>query len=224
VSVQGVEQPELTSRARQAHKALDGSSTQEKMMEQLEQVQTQRGVESQHALDMAQEMERNGVDPVAKYVAVAGHGWGWVKVWAIEDGYLVYWGNDWTSYAALEETVDFDELAAWIEWNRCYDIDAIERRANIRGAVAIPEAAEDAAGPFYVLMTRYGLGSTEESDLLMDNMGLAPVEFKTYKEAQKEAQAWIAFVSRLEHNEIGRLSYKVVTRCAASPTVQGGEG
>lgn len=179
----------------------------------MEQVQKEWGVESQHALEMAQNMKRDSVEPSAEYVAAAGYGYGWVKVWKIEDGYLVYWGNNAESYAVFEEHMnieDEDELAEWLEWQDLDNWESIEQRANVRGADAIPEEGEDEEGPFYVLKTRRWYGATETSNLIRDESGREPLEFETYEEAREWIKAADDCVYYLAHNESSRPSYKVV--------------
>jgi hypothetical protein len=96
------------------------------------------------------------------------------------------------------------------EWSGCGDLDAIEQRANIYGEDAIPQADRDSSGPFHVLMIRHWLGGFKTSSVIMDNMGLKPLEFETYEEAQEWIKAAEDDVYRLALCEASIPSYKVV--------------
>jgi hypothetical protein len=179
----------------------------------MEQMQTKWSKERQRALEMAQKLKHEGVEPDAEYTAAAGPDYGWVKVWKVEGGYVVYWGDSGDSCAVLEEDIDLDDidgLAAWIEWGDCVDLDAIVRRANVRGADAVPEADQGSEGPFYVLETRQWYGATETSDVILDESGRGPLEFETYEQAREWINAADDDVYRLSHNESSRPSYKVI--------------
>jgi len=157
----------------------------------------------------AHKLEAAGVEPIAEYVAAAGPDWGWVKVWQVDGGgYLVYWTDNHDYYAVVEDSVDIEDLAAWLEWDNVNEWEAIEQRANVRGADAIPNADEDDKGPYYVLMTRHWYGATETSSLI--KRGREPLEFETIEEAQEWIKAADDCVY-LAHNESGRPSYKVVS-------------
>jgi len=165
------------------------------------------------ALAKARELTLAAVQPDAEYVAAAGPGYGWVKVWKMADGYLVYWGNDGESHAVFEEQVDIedqDELASWLEWQDLEPWEEIEQRANVRGASAVPKAHEGDEGPFYILATHYWYGATETSNFVTDDR-YEPLGFETFE----DARAWIANadseVYYLAHNEYARPTYKVVT-------------
>jgi hypothetical protein len=163
------------------------------------------------ALEKARELEVAGIEPVAEYVAAAGHNHGWIKVWEVEIGFVIYYGDGGSTHAAFEENMnlDEDELASRIERQQDLEpLESIAQRANIRGADAIPAAGGD-DGPFYVLMTRYWYGPRETSWFATDDRG-EPMEFKTIKEARE----WIAHADSgtyyLAHGEYARPSYKVV--------------
>jgi hypothetical protein len=164
------------------------------------------------ALEKAQDMIRNGVAPGAEYVAAAGPDYGWVKVWEVEGGYVVQYGDGDNTYAAFEKNIslDDDELASWLEWQDLDRLESIEQRANVRGADAISAAGGDEDGPFYVLVTRYWYGPREISRFVSDDRSCA-LEF----EAFEDARAWIeradSEVYRLSHGEYARPSYKVLT-------------
>ena len=151
---------------------------------------------------------------IAEYVAAAGDKYGWIKVQALDDGYFVYWGRNGESYATVVDSVDIEELASWLERHGANELEAIEERANIHGASAVPEATGDDKGPFYVLMTRYWGGQIETSSIVMDSCGRKPLEFKRLW----NALAWIKNANdrayHQSYNESGRPSYKVVTRRA----------
>jgi hypothetical protein len=164
----------------------------------------------QEALKMAHEFELSGVEPIAEYIAVAGPGYGWVKVWTVEEGYLVYWGDNGEDYAVFEEYVDLEDLAEWIEWDDVGDLGAIEQRANVRGAAAVPEAKEGDEGPFYILETRHWYGPTETSSLIVGS-NLEPLEFTSFAEAKEWIEEEDGSVYYLAHNESCRPTYKVVT-------------
>jgi len=159
----------------------------------------------------AHKLEAAGVEPIAEYVAAAGPDWGWVKVWQVDGGgYLVYWTDNHDYYAVVEDSVDIEDLAAWLEWDSVNEWESIEQRANVRGSHAIPEARGDEDGPFYVLVTRYWYGPIETSRFVLDDRG-EPLAFDTYA----QARAWIeradSEVYYLAHGEYARPSYKVVT-------------
>jgi len=164
------------------------------------------------ALETAENLIEEGIEPDAEYVAAAGFDYGWVKVWQVEDKFVVHWGDNTNSYAVLKDDVDLDDhsLAEWLEDDSLYGLEAILHTANIRGANAVPEAEETDEGPFYVLRTRYWYGATETSDVIMNNSGREPLAFETLR----EARAWIeradSGVYYLAHGECARPSYKVV--------------
>jgi hypothetical protein len=165
-------------------------------------------------IKLVQHMIIAGVAPDSEYVAAAGPGWGWVKVWATEDGYLVYCGNNAESYAAIEDKLDLDdedELASWLEFDDVSGLDAVIHTANVRGAASVPEANESSDGPFFILETRRLYGASETSSVVMDDSLRYPLEFWSLD----EARAWIkradGEVYWLLHNEIGRPSYKAVS-------------
>ena len=167
----------------------------------------------QNALEKACELELAGIEPVAEYVAAAGRGYGRVKIWKIDDGYLVYWGNSGEEYAVVEKHVDIEdkeELADWLEWQDLEPLETIAQRANVRGAHAVPEAHEGDEGPFYILETRYWYGATETSRFVSNNRG-EPLEFETIKEARAWIESADGEVYYLAHNECARPSYKVVS-------------
>jgi hypothetical protein len=165
---------------------------------------------NQKALEKARELELAGIEPAAEYIAAAGHNHGWIKVWKIDDGFIIYYGDGGDSFAAFKKSMSLDEneLASWLEWQGLDTLDSIAQRANIRGADAIPAAGED-DGPFYILMTRYWYGPRETSWFATDDKG-APLEF----EALQAARAWIERINGetyyLAHGEYARPSYKVV--------------
>jgi hypothetical protein len=165
-----------------------------------------------NALEKAQDMIRNGVEPDAEYTAAAGPDYGWVKVWKIEDGYVVQYGDSDNTYAAFEKNIslDDDELASWLEWQDLDRLESIEQRANVRGADAIPAAGGDEDGPFYVLVTRYWYGPHEISGFVTDDSG-EPLVF----DAIEDAYAWLKRIDseiyHLAHGEYARPAYKVVT-------------
>ena len=168
----------------------------------------------QKALGEALKLERDGVEPTAEYTAAAGPGWGWIKVWKTDSGYLVYWGNDGGSHAVFEKQVDIedqDELASWLEWQDLEPWEEIEQRANVRGAAAVPEAKDSDPGPFYILVTRYWYGATETSSLVMDERGREPFVFDSFDDARAWIESEESEVYYLAHNEYARPSYKVVS-------------
>jgi hypothetical protein len=164
-----------------------------------------------NALEKAQDMIRNSVAPDAEYTAAAGPDYGWVKVWKVEGGYVVQYGDGGNTYAAFEKNIslDDDELASWLEWQDLDRLESIEQRANVRGADAIPEASGDEDGPFYILVTRYWYGPREISRFVSDDRG-EPSTFDAFK----DAYAWIKRANRdvwhLSHGEYARPAYKVV--------------
>jgi hypothetical protein len=164
----------------------------------------------QKALEKVWEFLSDGVEPVAEYVAAAGCNYGLVKVWKKEEGYLVYWGNNGEEYAVFEKSVDLDDLAEWLEFEGLDEFEALEQRANVRGADAIQEAKDGDEGPFYILVTRHWYGPTETSSLVLGD-GRKPLAFETYKEAKEWIESEEDCVYCLAHSESSRPSYKVVT-------------
>ena len=162
-----------------------------------------------------EDMIRSGVAPDAEYTAVAGPDYGWVKAWKTEGGYAVQYGDgDNTYHDFLRGDVDVDDveddLASYLEWQGLDRLAAIEQRANVRGADAIPDAKGGENGPFYILVTRYWYGPREVSGFVTDDR-YDPIEF----ESIKDAHAWIkradSEVCYLSHGEYARPCYKVVT-------------
>jgi len=156
-----------------------------------------------------EDMIRNVVAPDAEYTAAAGPDHGWVKVWANGGHYLVYWGNNAESYAIVDDDVDLEDLASYLEDDTMRGLEAIVQTANIRGADAVTPAAASDEGPFYILKSRHWYGATETSSLVMDDRG-EPLAFETLR----AARAWIeradSEVYYLAHGEYARPSYKVV--------------
>jgi len=170
------------------------------------------GMKEMEAIDLAERMISDGVAPDAEYKAVAGADYGWAKAWKVESGYVVQYGDSDNTYAGFDKNshLEDDDLASWLEWQDLDRLEAIEQRANIRGADAIPDAGEDQDGPFYVLVTRYWYGPREASGFVTDDRG-EPLEFESIKDARDWIKRNDSEVYYLAHGEYARPAYKVVT-------------
>jgi hypothetical protein len=164
------------------------------------------------AIEQVKKLIESGISPNAEYVAAAGLDCGWVKVWKVDGGYVVQYGDGDNTYTAFENDISLyeDELADWLEWQDLDPLDSIEQRANIRGADAIPVAVGDESGPFYILMTRYWYGPREISRFVSDGRG-EPMEFETIKDAYEWLKHANSGIYHLAHGEYARPTYKVVT-------------
>jgi hypothetical protein len=150
-----------------------------------------------------------GIEPDEEFTAAAGKDQGYVAAWKLADGdYLIAYGNNAETYYAICDNAD--DLAHWLEDPDLSGLDAILQKANIRGAVSIDAAAEDAEGPFYVVMTRYYYGGpTEVSEIVEDDEG-GPRKFATYDDAFEWVEAEEEGIYHTGHDEIGRPSYVIV--------------
>lgn len=149
------------------------------------------------------------IDPDDEFEAAAGRDYGYVAAWALPNGdYLIQHGNNGqTDYAIAD---DADDLAAWLESPDLSTLDAAIQTANVRGEDEVPEADDDANGPFYVMTTRYWYGATESSDLVRDDRG-DPMEFVTRQAAQDWIDEAVDGTYYLSHNESGAATYKIIT-------------
>lgn len=148
-------------------------------------------------------LREHNVAPDAEFTASRGKDYGQVNAWSLgDDGrFAIEYGNN--GETSCDVADDADDLACWLE---SPDLDAWEttiQTANVRGESAVYEAADDAEGPFRVLITHYWYGATESSDL--------SEEFESFESAQewideKELETYFT-----AHNEIGAPSYKIVT-------------
>lgn len=152
------------------------------------------------------------IEPTEDFTAAAGQDYGYVAAWDLGDhGYLIQHGDNGTTEYDIAD--DADDLAAWLEYDDVHGLDAIIQTANVRGSGEVDEVneADDAVGPFYVLITRDWYGPTETSSIAMDEYGQNNLEFSVWQDAQDWIDAAEEGIYSLSHNESGAPSYKIVT-------------
>jgi hypothetical protein len=163
-------------------------------------------MEAYQAVD---DLIKDGIEPVAEYVAAAGSDYGWVKAWQLDGCYVIQHGDGDNTYAEFAN--DIDDLAEWLKFDGVSGLDAVVHTANVRGVAFVQEAEEGDDGPFFILETSYFYGGSEASSLVMDDMGREPMKFASIE----EARAWIDCVEDepcwIRNDESCCPTYTVVT-------------
>ncbi len=150
------------------------------------------------------------IAPDEEFTAAAGRDFGYVAAWALPEGWVIRHGdNAQTDYAFSDSG---DDLHEWLEYDDLNGLDRIVQTAYVRGEEHVDEADQDAEGPFFVLITRYWYGPTENSLIAGDDdTGNKAHEFKTWQDAQDWIDGEDEGIYTLAHNESGAPSYKIVT-------------